>query len=886
MSQQLGRNNNQQKPRSTALDQPKFYARKMVTVFFLVFAALLVFAGNGLAASGETNQVKQPHKALVPGAYRVADATNSFENWQADRFFAIDSQKRLDALARKSRQKVKQRRTVIRNRSSVRKSSGILIKLRKSAKRKARKIRPPKVAKRKPRKQRSLHKRRANQKKNITPAIKKVALVTLVRKPEKIQRCLKKAGYFTGVITGRLDDATLLAFLSFREDKNLRHRPMDLYDSVSQKRLFELCSNDSLNPLHQIVASAKGKKPIFVTSLQSGSKAKSSGAKSAPKKLPPMKSIGKKGSEGKSSSMDAKDGGPVTTASISTKKKDKKQSRLPEFAVTIIKTENGFAQDVLIATDHSKDLKETDGKAHASSNQKLAQVTGSSSSFAMKQSSALAGQNAGLLSNTRVASYEGAKRSLFPKRLSIFDLAKAKPANPNTCSPQNHAPVMAMTNPPTFSSLQSGSATRTARLYDDGPSITGAISSSAFGKSLRRNGMASNKIMPTAVAKKTCLPQDLYDLLKTTHGTNRDEEQQVAVCSADCLPAPSSFSRGQKRLFAEQYDINWCDSGCLAIADPLPLDDVMKIEGEARVHVCMIPQTRLSSVVSKGLDSSGVNATIRSLFDQLPGGYGNEDNIAVLIGNKNYAGDLDKNAAGHVNAAAMKALLTEQLGYSQKNIIVLKDAKLQDFNRVFGKSGNVRGELYKRLQKNPNAQLMIYYSGHASSSGLGMENYLLPVDAIKGRARKTAYSLDLLYDNLRELDARTTQLFLETGFNANRTLMVLPPNIAERRVNVAPIVPVRGLAIFSAATGDQKSLIDHETGIGLFTRFLIGGLAGKADQQPIGNGDRVIDSVELYVHLANNVRLSARKTLGLRQNPTISRSDNLFLSQLSRKARR
>ena len=704
----------------------------------------------------------------------------------------------------------------------------------------------------------------------------KVETVKVVREPVELQRCLKRAGYFSGVITGRLDDATLLAYLAFREDKSLRHRPIDLYDPVSQKILFSLCPDDRLDDLNQIVASVMGKKAVFVTSLREAPEEKSGAAKAEPKTLPPMKPIVAVTTQGHMSDADVEADGPLTTASITSAKK---QTRLPAFAISETQAQSNFAEDVLVATAHS-------GNQHSASEKRDAQVkrndneaqVASSSSFSAKRIGTDKKQTEVLAQNTRVASYGIARPSLFPKRLSIFDLAKAKPADPNTCSPAAHAPVVAMDNPPV----------KLARLYDDGPVTTGAISSSStsLGSSLRRNTLARNRLVQTAAPQKTCLPQDLYDLLASTHGNRSDDETPLTVCSTDCLPAPRSFSQGQKKLFAKQYDINWCDRGCLAIADPLPLKEVMTIEREARVHVCMTPQTQLSSAAVKNLDSTGVNAAIRSLFDRLPGGYGNEDNIAVLIGNKNYGPDLETNAAGHVNAAAMKALLVEQLGYQQENIITVLDAKQHDFERLFGQKGNAKGELHRRLETNPDAQLMIYYSGHASSSSLGMDNYLLPIDAIRGKQSQTAYSLNLLYDNLRELDARTTQLFLEAGFNANRTSMILPPNIAERRVNVAPIVPVRGLAIFSAATGDQKSLIDHETGMGLFTRFLIGGLAGKADQQPIGNGDRVIDSVELYVHLANNVRLAARKTLGLRQNPTISRSDNLFLSQLSRKPRR
>ena len=369
-------------------------------------------------------------------------------------------------------------------------------------------------------------------------------------------------------------------------------------------------------------------------------------------------------------------------------------------------------------------------------------------------------------------------------------------------------------------------------------------------------------------------------MLATAHG----RKTEVSICKRDCLPAPRSFSPGQKELFTEQYDINWCGARCLGIAEPLPLAELLKIEREARVHVCMKPQLSLASVSRKNLDGAGINAPIRNLYKRLPGGYGNADNIAVLIGNKNYSSNLGAYDAGHINLAAMKALLIEQLGYSSDNVMILKDAKLGDLQRLFGNRGNVNGELKRRLKSNPDAQLMVYFSGHARSTGLGLSNHLLPVDAVSGREDETAYSLSVLYDNLRELDARTTQLFLEASFNADRSGVIQAPNIPERRVNVAPIVPVRGLAVFTAATGDQKPLIDPETGIGLFTRYLISGLAGAADQRPIGNGDRIIDSVELYVHLAGNVRLAARKTMGLRQNPTFSRSDSLFLSQLSRKS--
>jgi hypothetical protein len=48
-----------------------------------------------------------------------------------------------------------------------------------------------------------------------------------------------------------------------------------------------------------------------------------------------------------------------------------------------------------------------------------------------------------------------------------------------------------------------------------------------------------------------------------------------------------------------------------------------------------------------------------------------------------------------------------------------------------------------------------------------------------------------------------------------------------------------------ASDRDQRTILDPEYGIGLFTRYLIEGLAGRADEAPIGNGDKRIDTVEL-----------------------------------------
>ena len=220
------------------------------------------------------------------------------------------------------------------------------------------------------------------------------------------------------------------------------------------------------------------------------------------------------------------------------------------------------------------------------------------------------------------------------------------------------------------------------------------------------------------------------------------------------------------------------------------------------------------------------------------------------------------------------------MGYSPDNIFDLRNANLSKMENVLGSMQNAHGKLWQRMQRHPNSRVMIYYSGHALNNAGNGKNYLLPVDAVKGREVHTGYSISLLLNNLRKLRASSIMLVLETEFGRKTGNAISPPNAAELPVQLQSSVPVPGLTIFLASHGNQKALEDPSYGIGLFTRYFISGLAGGADRRPIGNGDGKIDVVELYVHTASKVRLAARKSFGLLQNPTLGQTGNMVISRL------
>ena len=382
------------------------------------------------------------------------------------------------------------------------------------------------------------------------------------------------------------------------------------------------------------------------------------------------------------------------------------------------------------------------------------------------------------------------------------------------------------------------------------------------------------KVEPASIR---CLPDDLYDLLEQTYG----KRPALGRCPSACLPKPASYTPAELDAAAKN-GINWCEN-CLQVGGYMPLNAIVQLEKAANVNICVNPDMcRLPAALG---GAAGEHVTeIRTVFKDLPAGVKNEGNLAVVVGNHDYQGDLPDNPDGSSDANAVMALLIDQLGYKQENIIDLRDATLADFERVFGSDSNPGGEIAKRIDKKDPGDVFIYVSSHGMvKEDDGKQVYLLPVDVKLDDLDKTAYGMQELYDNLGKTGARTIMLMLEANFAKNLEELIDPPNLPELDVEAMPINPVPGLAVFKASDRDQKTIKDPEYGIGLFTRYLIEGLAGRADEAPLGNGDKRIDTVELYVYTADAVRTAARKSFGLEQKPLLGKIDNLVVGNLTSK---
>jgi hypothetical protein len=312
----------------------------------------------------------------------------------------------------------------------------------------------------------------------------------------------------------------------------------------------------------------------------------------------------------------------------------------------------------------------------------------------------------------------------------------------------------------------------------------------------------------------------------------------------------------------------WCRA-CVPIQGQLTLDDVLRIERAGNVQLCATPSQLLPRHGSGAGDGLRSYTRVRELYRGLPPAAEDPDAVAVIIGNRSYA-KLPPSVTSYNDADAIYSFLTEHLGYRPDNILDVRDAKKADLERLFGREPGLEGDLSRLVQSQPNARVLVYYSGHGATDAAQNETYLLPVDTEAFRDEQGGYKLSTLYANLAKLDARSVLVLLETEYGRDHGPNVLPPNLPETMNTALPRAPVPALTVLAASDRGQRTLIDVTYDIGLFTRYLIEGLAGGADLAPIGNGDGKLDSAEIYVFTATLVDLAARKTFGLLQQPIYS----------------
>lgn len=252
------------------------------------------------------------------------------------------------------------------------------------------------------------------------------------------------------------------------------------------------------------------------------------------------------------------------------------------------------------------------------------------------------------------------------------------------------------------------------------------------------------------------------------------------------------------------------------------------------------------------------------------------DAVAVIIGNRNYRNAPPVDYAVR-DAEAMKAMVMRTLGVDSANIIFKTDASRAEMDAIFGTEKDLKGRLWRTLDPEGHSDLYVFYSGHGMP-GVNIDgNFLLPVDGHPDDANLSGYPLAQLYKNLEQLKTRSTTVFIDACFsgmtpNGNNT-----PLIKE----ASPVFVVKEtpsdaskMNVFRAATESQVSSWDKEAGHGIFTRYVLAGLAGAAD----ADNNKEVTTKELFDYVSKNVRKVARRNHGREQDVQFNGDDKLVLS--------
>ena len=251
----------------------------------------------------------------------------------------------------------------------------------------------------------------------------------------------------------------------------------------------------------------------------------------------------------------------------------------------------------------------------------------------------------------------------------------------------------------------------------------------------------------------------------------------------------------------------------------------------------------------------------------------NRHAVAVIIGNRNYSrfGDEVPDVRfAHNDARLIKDLVIRSLGYDEANVIYLEDATKGMIEGVFGDDSGPDGKLSNWI-KPGKSDVFVFYSGHGAPSPKTGKAFLVPVDGKPDYLEKTGISLDTIYGNLQKVKARSVTVAIDACFSGNSSEGFLFKSASPALIKTNAL-PTSGDATILTATGkDQIASWDSEAKLGLFTRYLVEGLSGAADQhEGVGNKDGAISVAELKGYLSDEIAYAARRNFGRDQTPTVS----------------
>ena len=248
-----------------------------------------------------------------------------------------------------------------------------------------------------------------------------------------------------------------------------------------------------------------------------------------------------------------------------------------------------------------------------------------------------------------------------------------------------------------------------------------------------------------------------------------------------------------------------------------------------------------------------------SVMKHRGGDMAHSDKVVLIIGIEAYQG-LNKALYAANDANLFHDMVRDGMGVPLENIKILSNHKA------------TRSEILSALKfwlpaqvKAGKTHVYLLFSGHGLTSDDDAQKYWLPFDVNKALLAETAISEKWAIAELQKLQAKSITIFLDSCYSGltrkGESLDPLARGVKFKSA-VAPM-PVN-FTMVSASAANQTALASDDFKQGIFSYFLIKGLAGQAD----ADGNQRVTHGELIDYLSQRVDKKAL-LMNRRQQPQL-----------------
>ena len=235
------------------------------------------------------------------------------------------------------------------------------------------------------------------------------------------------------------------------------------------------------------------------------------------------------------------------------------------------------------------------------------------------------------------------------------------------------------------------------------------------------------------------------------------------------------------------------------------------------------------------------------------------DKVVLIIGIEAYQG-LNKALYAANDANLFHDMVRDGMGVPSENIKMLSNHKA------------TRSEILSALKfwlpaqvKAGKTHVYLLFSGHGLTSDDDAQKYWLPFDVNKALLAETAISEKWAIAELQKLQAKSITIFLDSCYSGLARKGESLDSLARGVKLKSAVSPMpSNFTMVSASAANQTALASDDFKQGIFSYFLIKGLAGQAD----ADGNQRVTHGELIDYLSQRVDKKAL-SMNRRQQPQL-----------------